>query len=137
MNFKSRFEEEVFLASTKDGFALDYETLKIPYTISNNYIPDFILPNGIIVECKGYFDIKAQVKMRAVKRDNPDLDIRFVFMNSKTKVRKGSKLTYADWCVRYGFPYTDKNIPVSWFKEKRKKYFSLDSNGLPVISSLR
>lgn len=120
-NFKSKFEADVYADVLKKGQKADYETIKVPYTISNNYIPDFILPNGIIVECKGYFDIRAQVKMRAVKRDNPGLDIRFLFMNSRVKVRKGSKLTYADWCERYEFPYADKFIPLEWFQEKRKK----------------
>lgn len=136
-NFKSKFERDVYDLVLKNKFKVEYETNKIPYTISNNYIPDFILPNGIIVECKGYFDIRAQVKMRAVKRDNPHLDIRFVFMNSRTKVRKGSKLTYADWCERYDFPFADGMIPLEWFKEKRKKYFTYSSDGLPTISSLR
>lgn len=136
-NFKSRFEQEVYNQIIKNNLEALYETNKIPYTISNNYIPDFILPNGIIIECKGYFDIRAQVKMRAVKRDNPQLDIRFVFMNSRTKVRKGSKSTYADWCERYDFPYADGMIPLKWFKEKRKDYFTYSSDGLPTISGLR
>jgi hypothetical protein len=136
-NFRSKFEEDVYNQVIKNNLEVLYETNKIPYTISNNYLPDFILPNGIIVECKGYFDIRSQVKMRAVKKDNPHLDIRFVFMNSRTKVRKGSKLTYADWCDRYGYPYADGMIPLPWFKEKRKKYFTYNSDGLPTISGLR
>lgn len=136
-NFKSKFEKDVYELVLKNKLKVSYETNKIPYTVSNNYIPDFILPNGIIVECKGYFDVRAQVKMRAVKKDNPHLDIRFVFMDSRKKIRKGSKRTYADWCERYGFPYTDGKIPVEWFKEQRKSYFNFDGNGLPTFSSVR
>ena len=120
--FRSRFEEEIYEAVERNGFKVEYETLKVPYTIKWNYCPDFILPNGIIVEAKGYFDTRAQVKMKAVKRDNPHLDIRFVFMNSRNKLNKRSKMTYADWCEKYGFPYADYHIPLKWFKEKRKKH---------------
>lgn len=119
--FKSKFEEEVYEAAIRNGKKLEYETQWLPYYVRGNYLPDFILPNGIIVETKGYFDTKAQVKMKAVKQANPHLDIRFVFMNSRSKVRKNSKMTYADWCERYGFPYADYHIPLSWWKEKRNK----------------
>ena len=34
----------------------------------------------------------------------------------KTKIGKGSKTTYADWCDRYKFEYSDSNIPKKWFK---------------------
>lgn len=88
--------------------------------MKGNYFPDFILPNGIVVETKGYFDSRSRAKMIAVKKHNPHLDIRMVFMNSRTKVRKGSKMTYADWCEKYDFPYADGMIPLKWFKEKNK-----------------
>lgn len=117
--FKSKFEEEIYDTAVRNKKPIEYETLYLPYYIKGTYNPDFVLPNGIIVEAKGYFDIRAQVKMRAVKKENPSLDIRFVFMNSRTKVRKGSKMTYADWCLKYGFPYADYHIPLDWWKEKR------------------
>ena len=41
-NFKSKFEADVYNRATKDGYSVEYETTKVPYTISNNYIPDFI-----------------------------------------------------------------------------------------------
>ena len=87
--------------------------------MKGNYLPDFVLPNGIIVEAKGYFDSRSRAKMIAVKKHNPNLDIRFVFMNSRNKLRKGSKTTYAEWCEKYGFKYAESTIPLKWFKEKR------------------
>lgn len=119
-NFKSQFERDIFTNIERNGLTAEYETLKIPYKTVHNYIPDVILPNGIIVELKGYFDTRAQVKMKAVKRDNPHLDIRFVFMNSNNKLNKRSKTTYAMWCDKYGFPYADGMIPLKWWKEKCK-----------------
>ena len=119
MKFRSKYEETVNNAAVAEGFEIEYETYSLPYLIKGNYYPDFTLPNGIIVEAKGYFDSRARAKMVAVKKHNPTLDIRMLFMNSRTKLRKGSKLTYADWCEKYGYPYADGNIPLSWFKEKK------------------
>ena len=121
-NFKSQFERDVFNTIERNGLTAEYEPFKIPYVVSSsNYWPDVVLPNGIIVELKGYFDTRAQVKMKAVKRCNPLLDIRFVFMNSKNKMNKRSKMTYGEWCDKYGFPYADGMIPLKWWKEKRSK----------------
>jgi hypothetical protein len=52
-----------------------------------------------------------------IKDQHPTTDIRFVFQNSKNKIRKGSKTTYADWCKKNGFQYSDKTIPMSWLNE--------------------
>jgi hypothetical protein len=115
--FRSKYEETVYNNVEENGFTVEYEPYSLAYLMKGNYYPDFVLPNGIIVELKGYFDSRARAKMIAVKKNNPDLDIRMLFMNSKTKVRKGSKLTYADWCVKYGFPFADGMIPLEWFGE--------------------
>ena len=57
----------------------------------------------------------------AIKKQHPNLDIRFVFSNSNSKLRKGAKTTYADWCVKHGFLYADKDVPEEWLIEKQKK----------------
>jgi hypothetical protein len=120
MKFRSKYEETVYNDAIKIDKDIAYEPYSIPYLIKGNYYPDFLLPNGIIIETKGYFDSRARAKMIAVKKSNPELDIRLVFMNSKTKIRKGSKLTYADWCRKYGFLFADGMIPTKWFKEKKQ-----------------
>ena len=117
MNFRSKYEETVYNNVLENGFTVEYEPFSLAYLVKGNYYPDFVLPNGIIVEAKGYFDSRSRAKMVAVKKNNPDLDIRMLFMNSKTKVRKGSKLTYADWCEKYKYPYADGMIPLEWFNE--------------------
>lgn len=117
MKFRSKFEETVYNDVETRGLAVAYEPFALPYLVKGNYYPDFVLDNGIIVEAKGYFDSRARAKMIAVKKHNPDLDIRFLFMNSRIKVRKGSKFTYADWCAKYGFPFADGLIPQQWFEE--------------------
>ena len=118
--FRSKYEETIYNNVLSEGLSVEFEPFKLNYTIPGRYLPDFLLPNGIIIEAKGFFDQRARAKMVAVKKANPDLDIRFVFMNVNTKVRKGSEATYADWCKRYGFLYAEGNIPIKWFNEKRK-----------------
>ena len=49
--------------------------------------------------------------MLAVKEQNPELDIRFVFQRNNT-LSKNSKTTYGAWCEKHGFPYCIfPNIP--------------------------
>jgi len=48
-----------------------------------------------------------------------ELDIRFVFSRSGTRIRKNSKTTYADWCRKHDFEFADKLIPANWFKVKK------------------
>lgn len=87
---------------------------------SRTYTPDFILPNGIIIETKGRFVTADRQKHLLVKAQHPELDIRFVFSNSRSRISKLSSTTYAMWCEKNGFEYADKLIPKEWLKEKRK-----------------
>lgn len=99
----------------------EYEKNKIKYTVPSSehiYTPDFRLPNGIYIETKGRFVTEDRKKHLLIKSQHPNLDIRFVFQNSKNKIRKGSKTTYADWCDKYGYKYSDKTIPKEWLEMK-------------------
>jgi hypothetical protein len=120
MKFRSGYERTIYETLTEAGLTAEFEPCKLAYLLRGNYIPDWRLPNGIYVESKGYFDSRARAKMLAVKKHNPDLDIRFVFMDSRKKLRKGSSTTYADWCNKYGFPFSDGMIPEAWFNETSK-----------------
>jgi len=63
--------------------------------------------------------IAKQLKKFRIKFDYEKLVIiRFVFSNAKAKIYKGSKTTYADWCIKYGFKFFNKTIPIKWIKEK-------------------
>lgn len=100
-----------------------YESIKIKYTQpakGRTYTPDFILPNGIMVETKGRFLTADRQKHIMVKEQHPDLDIRFVFQNSSTKISKGSPTSYSDWCRKNGFLFADKSIPQTWLDEPRR-----------------
>ena len=100
----------------------DYECIKIEWEdlAYRTYTPDFILFNGLIIETKGMFTAADRRKHLAIKKQHPSLDIRFVFENSRRKLRKGAKSSYAEWCIRYGFKYYDRIIPEEWLKEKGK-----------------
>ena len=122
--FRSGLEDTTALQIKSKGAKLLYETSKIKYTIPESdhvYTPDFILPNGIIVETKGRFMIDDRKKHLLIRAQHPDKDIRFVFTRSATKLYKGARTTYADWCVKYNFKFADKKIPDSWFNEQQKE----------------
>jgi len=101
------------------GVDYKYESFKIEYEVNEKrkYTPDFLLPNGIVIETKGRFTATDRKKHLLVKQQHPEYDIRFVFSNSRQKLNKGAKSTYGDWCEKHGFLYADKQIPQEWIEE--------------------
>lgn len=123
-SFRSGLEVRIAQQMVDAGIDYRYESDKIPYVIpaSNHvYNPDFILPNGIIVEGKGLFEIADRKKHLLIKAQYPHLDIRFVFSSPTQKLYKGSKTTYAMWCDKNNYKYAKTFIPASWFKEPKKE----------------
>jgi hypothetical protein len=102
--------------------AYSYEPYYVPYMWieSKKYLPDFILPSGIILEVKGRFKIDDRKKHLFLRQSNPELDIRFVFDNPNTKLNKGGKSTYADWCNKNGFLFCKRSdgLPDGWLDGK-------------------
>jgi hypothetical protein len=94
-----------------------YEPLSIPYSRPSRYTPDFILPNGIIIEVKGFFKSADRSKHLLIQEQWPQLDIRFVFGRSSNKIGKKSKTTYAGWCRQKRFQCADLLVPVEWIQE--------------------
>ena len=117
--YRSGLESKVSAQLNEAGVSFEYETFKIEYQVNETrkYTPNFRLPNGIIVETKGRFISDDRKKHLLVQQQHPDHDIRFVFSNSKAKLNKGAKSTYADWCIKHGFLYADKTIPEEWLDE--------------------
>ena len=115
MAFRSKLEERVADLMVELGVKYEYECTKIPYVIQHNYTPDFVLPNGVYLECKGYWDSDDRRKIKAVKTANPDLDLRMVFQAPFNTISKKSKTTYAQYCERLNIPWTSyANIPLDW-----------------------
>ena len=113
--FRSKLEERIATLLQQLGISYEYESTQIPYTIQHNYRPDFALPNHVYLETKGYWDAADRRKILAVKKDNPDIDLRMVFQAPFNKISKKSKTTYAQWCDRHEIPWTSyHDIPLDW-----------------------
>ena len=115
IKFRSKLEERVATLLMTLGVSYEYESTKVPYTIQHNYTPDFVLPNYVHLEAKGYWAAEDRRIILAVKKDNPELDLRMVFQSPYNKISKRSKTTYAQWCDRHGIPWTAfHEIPIEW-----------------------
>lgn len=102
------------------GHKLDFEPdePRVHYVIPSRYIPDFLLPNGVLIESKGWLRPRDRAKMVRVKRDNPSLDIRFVFQRADKRIAKSpNSLTYWQWSEKHGFPWSEGTIPEEWWYE--------------------
>lgn len=117
--FRSGFEERIASQLRRCGIKYTYESLVIEYKRLSTYTPDFILPNGIIIETKGRWVTEDRSKHLLIKEQHPDLDIRLLFQNAYNKIRKGSKTTYAMWCEKKGILYAHKQVPKSWLSLER------------------
>ena len=113
--FRSKLEKQVGDLLEQIGVVYEYETHKISYVIQHHYNPDFILPNGIYLEAKGFWDAADRRKILAVVRDNPDIDLRMIFQAPFNKISKKSKTTYAQWCEKHGIKWAAVHaIPIDW-----------------------
>jgi Phage endonuclease I len=121
--YRSGLEVALANALADRGINGHYEEYYITYVkpeSNHKYTPDFVLPNGIVIESKGVWDSDDRKKHLLIKEQYPELDIRFIFSRSKTPLYKGSKTTYASFCEAHGIKYADKTIPEDWFKEDKR-----------------
>jgi hypothetical protein len=122
-SYRSGLEKTVAEQIKSKGIKVVYEdpNSRIAYVQpakDRTYTPDFVLPNGIIVETKGRFVLDDRNKHLWIRDQfGTQYDIRFVFSNSKAKLYKGAKTSYADWCIKHKFLFADKEIPEEWFNE--------------------
>ncbi len=114
--YRSKFEAGIAASLIKRSVSFSYEPLTLDYTIEGQYKPDFVLPNGVIVETKGFFPPDQRRKMLCVKAQHPDLDIRMCFQNAKDKISRAKRsITYGQWATRHGFIWSSGNIPDDWY----------------------
>jgi hypothetical protein len=124
--FKSGLEENIANQLKSVGIEPEYETVEVKYKIPETrhiYKPDFRLPNGILIESKGWFLPDDRKKHLFIKKQNPELDIRFILQSPGGKIYKGSKTTYAQWCDKNGFKWAKKEIPQEWIIEASAETF--------------
>lgn len=117
--FRSGLEEGLCDQLSSLGLPVIYEQFSIPWRLEKDcrYTPDFILPNGVVIESKGRFVTQDRQTHLAIQKQWPELDIRFVFSRSASRISKTSKTTYAKWCKDKGFQFADSRIPQRWIDE--------------------
>lgn len=127
--FRSGLEKDTARDLQSFGVDFSYEVEKVEYVKperKSKYTPDFVIstrPDGtprskpLIVETKGRFLTEDRQKHLLVKRQHPNLDIRFVFNNPNARLTKTSRTTYAMWCEKHGFLYAKGSIPRAWLEE--------------------
>lgn len=119
--YKSGLEYKIAGMLEANGMAVSYEPDKLAYVVpatKHSYTPDFRLSSGMYIEGKGRLLPSERKKHILVKEQNPDIEILFFFDNAHKPIYKGSKTTYADWCDKHGFHWTDlrKGLPEDWLK---------------------
>lgn len=116
-SYRSTLEKRIARSLELNNHPFEYETMRLPYTWEAVYTPDFILPNGVILEAKGWLKPEDRRKMLCVKKAHPDRDIRFVFQQPYNTISSRSKTTYAAWAEKHGFPWAPyHSIPSEWFE---------------------
>jgi len=129
--YRSKLEERVCNNLRNRRIQFSYEPYQIKYTTEvkpaycancghsvvlkqRNYTPDLVLDNGIVIEIKGKFTGEMRTKMLAIRRCNPDLDIRMLFQADNWLTRKKAQ-KYSDWCKRNNFTYhVGEQVPSDW-----------------------
>lgn len=126
-----RYAGQKFASKAERDFATYMDATKIPWQYEpeafqwippkQKYTPDFKVqrPDGtfFFIEYKGYLRPTDRTKMREIRKQYPDLDIRIVFMNARKKLYKGSPSTYGDWATRHGYEWSELTIPDEWLQE--------------------
>lgn len=124
LRYRSKLEDGVAI-QIQCYSTFEYESKKIPFVVSESrvYVPDFILPNGIHIEAKGYLRREDRKKLLLVKEQHPDLDLRLVFQCAGNKINKRSKTTYAAWAKKHGFIFSDNGrVPKQWLLQPCKTH---------------
>lgn len=127
--FRSGLEERFAAELSAFGVPFEFEQTKFEYKKPeqfSKYTPDFLIrhrkdgslrTDPLIIETKGRFLTADRQKQLLMKRQHPDLDIRFIFSNPNQKISKQSKTTYAMWCNKHGFLFAKEHIPPAWLEE--------------------
>ena len=119
--YRSMFEEVIDrqLKDLKAG--AKYEAEKLHYIIEANYIPDWRLPNWVILEAKGHFTAADRKKMLRVQEAHPERIICIIFQRASNTLSKYSKTTYGDWATANNFRWSDGKINPEWLKIPNQK----------------
>ena len=115
--YKSKWEQKIADELTALKIPLQYEVDRLKYIIpasEHTYTPDFKLSQYKYIEAKGIFDKKDREKILLIKEQYPKIKIYLAFLNSRQKIYKRSKTTYAEWCDKNGIEWSHGGIKKSW-----------------------
>jgi hypothetical protein len=117
VKFRSKFEKRVYENAKGRKLVYEPQSPVINYNTVARYTPDFDLGNGVFVECKGYFDSRSRAKMARVRKQHPELDIRFLFQRASNRITKSpNSMTYGEWATKHGFVWDEGyTIPEEWY----------------------
>ena len=124
--YRSRLEERCAAKFMELKVPFEYETMVVTYVqpeVKRKYTPDFVF-RDFVIEVKGVLTPEDRKKHLWVKDQVPELEVRFLFGNSRNKIYKGSKTTYGDWCNKNGFifaDFRDFRLWTSWFSKEERK----------------
>ena len=99
---RSKLEEDV--GDTLEVYGFEYEVEKVAYMVPRVYTPDFTYGDTMI-EVKGYFRPGDTQKYKAINDCWPERQLVFVLQNPLKRIRKGAKMTMADWCEKHDIPW--------------------------------
>lgn len=135
---RSNFEGRIKQKLKQANIDYDYEGEDIPFILESVYKPDFIV-GSIYIEAKGYLRPTDRRKMLAVKKQHPELDIRFWFMRDNYLNPKTKATLYSQWAKKNNFPFhIGETLPIEWFKDvqhKKKKQRKTKANAKRKKSS--
>ena len=139
--FRSIFERRVADYFKEEGIKWKYEEIKFAYyqqqtwkmTCPNcgatspvlkkrTYTPDFILPNGTLIEVKGRLTSTERSKLISIQEYHPELDLKLVMENDRQTGLKRYPMN-SDWLSAHGFDFTFvgrhaiKEMPEHWFED--------------------
>ena len=106
---RNKFEKKLYQQLKRSKVEFKYESERIPYVLARHYIPDFVLTTRlgkVYIEAKGHLRREDKAKLVAVRRMNPQMDLRILFYK---RVEEQVK-----WAEKNGFTYAFETIPKEW-----------------------
>uniref|UniRef100_A0A6M3L1D0 Putative endonuclease I n=1 Tax=viral metagenome TaxID=1070528 RepID=A0A6M3L1D0_9ZZZZ len=120
-DYEYRSEAEAKFAKNLSSrhIKFEYERDKLIYIPKPKvYIPDFKIyrkdGSWFLVECKGYLKPTDRSKMKLVKEQNPDVDLRIIFFSANNKLNRNSKVHYWEWAEKVGYVWDEGVVPIEW-----------------------
>jgi|TARA_R100000049_G_scaffold4734_1_gene11376 hypothetical protein len=123
MKYRSNLERNIAKALEESKIVFEYEAQRLSYQPKvRTYLPDFYIPDDdFYIEGKGYFHNSQERTRHLLIREQLGIDVKFVFGNSSNRIGKGSKMTYANWCDKHNFDYSDERPSKKWFSNNKGK----------------